>query len=134
MRNIYIDEALLNATGLLVVPELYTYIHEREPKPIVDGITNQIIVGPQYLQDQVEDNNDKLSVQSPPPTLISPIPVAAVVITVPLCTLTQPLLPYNINDGQIKFHKLRNKVVYNIGLYLREDFMGFGFSRFPEEL
>ncbi|KAA6366915.1 MAG: hypothetical protein EZS28_037558 [Streblomastix strix] len=45
------DEALLDAAGLSEFPELYAYIHEREPKPIVDGIANQIIVGPQYLQD-----------------------------------------------------------------------------------
>ncbi|KAA6403790.1 MAG: hypothetical protein EZS28_000683 [Streblomastix strix] len=134
MSNVYIDEALLDAAGLSEFPELYAYIHEREPKPIVDGITNQIIVGPQYLQDQVKDNDDKLSVQPPPPTPITPIAVAAEVITVPLYALTQPLLPYNIGDGGIKFYKLRNKVVYYIGLYLREDFMGFVFTSFPEEL
>ncbi|KAA6367478.1 MAG: hypothetical protein EZS28_036995, partial [Streblomastix strix] len=72
---------LLDAAGLSEFPELYAYIHVREPKPIVDGIVSQIIVGPQYLQDQVKDNDDKLSVQPPPPTLITPIPVVAEVIT-----------------------------------------------------
>ncbi|KAA6389568.1 MAG: hypothetical protein EZS28_014904 [Streblomastix strix] len=134
MSNVYIDEALLNSAGLSEFSELYVYIHEREPKPIVDGIANQIIVGPQYPQDQVKDNDNKLSVQPPPSTPITPIVVAAEVITVSLYTLTQPLLPYNIGDGGIKFYKLRNKVVYNIGLYLREDFMGFVFTSFPEEL
>ncbi|KAA6379155.1 MAG: hypothetical protein EZS28_025321 [Streblomastix strix] len=77
MSNVYIDEALLDAVGLSEFPELYDYIHESEPKPIVDGIANQIIVGPQYLQDQVKDYDDKLNVQPPSPTPITPIPVAA---------------------------------------------------------
>ncbi|KAA6308920.1 hypothetical protein EZS27_039503, partial [termite gut metagenome] len=51
MSNVYINEALLDAAGLSKFPELYAYIHEREPKSIVDGIANQIIIGPQYLQD-----------------------------------------------------------------------------------
>ncbi|KAA6336791.1 MAG: hypothetical protein EZS28_052844, partial [Streblomastix strix] len=58
MSNIYIDEALLDAVGLSEFPELYAYIHEREPKPIIDGIANQVIIGPQQLQDQVKDNDD----------------------------------------------------------------------------
>ncbi|KAA6396571.1 MAG: hypothetical protein EZS28_007904 [Streblomastix strix] len=134
MSNIYIDEALLDAASLSELSELYTYIHKREPKQIVDGIANQIIVGPQYLQDQVKDYDDKLSFYSPPPTPMTSIPVAVEVIIVSLYTLTQPLLPYNINDGGIKFFKLRNKVVYHIRLYLREDFMRFVFTSFPEEL
>ncbi|KAA6384310.1 MAG: hypothetical protein EZS28_020164 [Streblomastix strix] len=134
MSNIYIDEALLDAADLSEFQELYAYIHEREPKPIVDGIVNQIIFRPQYLQDQLKDNDDKLSVQPPFLTTITPMPVATEVITVQLCTLTQPLFPYNINDGGIKFYKLRNKVQCNILLYLREDFMGFVFTSFPEEL
>ncbi|KAA6398961.1 MAG: hypothetical protein EZS28_005514 [Streblomastix strix] len=74
----YIDEALLDAAGLTDFPELYAYIHEREPKPIIDGIANQITVGPQYLQDQVKDNDDKLQVPIPQP--IDPIPVPQVQI------------------------------------------------------
>ncbi|KAA6378236.1 MAG: hypothetical protein EZS28_026237, partial [Streblomastix strix] len=100
ISSVYIDEALLDATGLSKFPVLYAYIHERESKPIVDGIANQLIVGPQYLHDQVKDNDEKLSVQPLPPSPITPIPVAAEVITVPLYTLTQPLLPHNINNGR----------------------------------
>ncbi|KAA6359994.1 MAG: hypothetical protein EZS28_044479, partial [Streblomastix strix] len=33
--------------GLQEFPELYAYIHEGEPKPIVDGIANQTITVPQ---------------------------------------------------------------------------------------
>ncbi|KAA6393760.1 MAG: hypothetical protein EZS28_010710 [Streblomastix strix] len=87
-------------------PELYAYINDRQPKPIFDGIANQIIVGPKYLHVQVKENDDKLSVQPPHPTPIAPIPVATEGITVPLYTLTQPLLPYNIGDGRIQFYKL----------------------------
>ncbi|KAA6364158.1 MAG: hypothetical protein EZS28_040315, partial [Streblomastix strix] len=65
-----IDEALLDAAGLSEFPELYAYIHEREPKPIVDGIANQIIVGPQFFQDQVKDNDDKLNVQQIPQPIV----------------------------------------------------------------
>ncbi|KAA6399128.1 MAG: hypothetical protein EZS28_005341 [Streblomastix strix] len=133
MSNVYIDEVLLDAAGLSEFPELYACIHEREPKLIVDEITNHIIVGPQYLQDQVIDNFDKLRVKPPRPAPIMPVPVAAKVITVPLFTPTQPLLPYNINDGETKFYKLRNKVEYNIGQYLRKDMMGFVFTNFPKE-
>ncbi|KAA6371183.1 MAG: hypothetical protein EZS28_033291 [Streblomastix strix] len=134
MSKIYIDEALLDATGLLKFPELQAYILGREPKPIVDGIPNRIIVGSQYIQDQVKDNDDKLSVQPPTPTPITLIPVAAEVITLSLYTLTQRLLPYSFGDGGINFSELRNKVVFNIGLYLREDFMELVFTSFPEEL
>ncbi|KAA6370566.1 MAG: hypothetical protein EZS28_033907 [Streblomastix strix] len=49
--NVYNDEALLDAACLSEFPELYAYVHEREPKPIVDRIANQIIVGPYFLQD-----------------------------------------------------------------------------------
>ncbi|KAA6378380.1 MAG: hypothetical protein EZS28_026093 [Streblomastix strix] len=112
------DKALLDAAGLLEFPEYNAYIHEREPKPI----------------DQVKDNDDKLLIQPILPELIThPISVAAEIITIPLNALTQPLHLYNINDGGIKFYKLRNIVVHNIVLYLREDFMGFVFSSFPVE-
>ncbi|KAA6396131.1 MAG: hypothetical protein EZS28_008342 [Streblomastix strix] len=135
MSSIYIDEALLDAVGLSQFPELYAYIHEREPKQIVDGIANQIIVGPQYLQDFMKDNDDKLVVQPIPPEPITPPPqVAAEIKTIPLTRLIQHLFPYNINDGGIKFYQLRDKEVYNIGLSLRKDFMGFVFTSLPEEL
>ncbi|KAA6404392.1 MAG: hypothetical protein EZS28_000079 [Streblomastix strix] len=107
MSNVYIDEALKNAAGLSDFSELYAYIHDRESKPIVDGVTNQIIAGPQYLQDQVKDIEEKIFVQQTPPEPITqPIPDAAEIITIPITKLTQPLLLYNISDGRIKFHKL----------------------------
>ncbi|KAA6399773.1 MAG: hypothetical protein EZS28_004699 [Streblomastix strix] len=84
MSNVYIDEALLDAAGLSEFPELYAYIHECELKPIFEEIANHIIVGPQYLQDQVKVNDDKLSVQLPPPTPIILIPFAAEIITISL--------------------------------------------------
>ncbi|KAA6357792.1 MAG: hypothetical protein EZS28_046681, partial [Streblomastix strix] len=62
--------------------ELYAYIHELESKPIVDGIINQIIVRPQYFQDQLKENDVKLSVQPLLPITITPMPVAAEVTTV----------------------------------------------------
>ncbi|KAA6359774.1 MAG: hypothetical protein EZS28_044699, partial [Streblomastix strix] len=74
MSNVYIDEALLDAAGLSEFPELHAYIHEREPKPIIEGIANQIVVGPQYFQDQVKYNDDKLHVQ-PAPQHIVPIEI-----------------------------------------------------------
>ncbi|KAA6368327.1 MAG: hypothetical protein EZS28_036144 [Streblomastix strix] len=40
---------------------------------------------------------------------------------------------YNPADEYFYFYKLRNKVVYNIGLYLSNDFMGFVFTNFLEE-
>ncbi|KAA6353423.1 MAG: hypothetical protein EZS28_051050, partial [Streblomastix strix] len=111
-----IDEALLDAAGLSEFPELYAYIHEREPKPIVDGISNQIIVGPQYLQDQVKDNDDKLNVQ-PIPQLIVPIEIPQVqIFKIPKSQLAPNVQMYNPADEYFYFYKLRNKVVYNIGL------------------
>jgi hypothetical protein len=44
------------------------------------------------------------------------------------------VIPYDSSDGDFKFYKLRNKVVYNIGLYIRAEFMGYIFTNFPEEL
>ncbi|KAA6388644.1 MAG: hypothetical protein EZS28_015827 [Streblomastix strix] len=114
MSNVYIDEALLDAAELLEFPELYVYIHEREPKLIVDGIANQIIIRTQYHQDQVKDNDDKLNVYQIP----------------------QPIVPIEIPQFQIfKIPKRQlAKKLYNIGLYLSDDFMGFVFTNFLEEL
>ncbi|KAA6374557.1 MAG: hypothetical protein EZS28_029915, partial [Streblomastix strix] len=134
MSNVYIDEALLDAAGLSEFPELYAYIHEREPKPIVDEIANQITVGPQYLQDQVKDNDDKLNVQ-PIPQPIVPIEIPQVYIfKIPKSQLAPNVQMYNPADEYFYFYKLRNKVVYNIGRYLSIDFMGFVFTNFLEEL
>ncbi|KAA6402985.1 MAG: hypothetical protein EZS28_001490 [Streblomastix strix] len=134
MSNVYIDEALLDAAGLSDFPKLYAYIHEREPKPIVDGIANQIIVGPQYLQDQVKDNDDKLNVQ-PIPQHIVPIEIPQVQIFKILKSQLAPNVQmYNPADEYFYFYKLRNKVVYIIGRYLSIDFMGFVFTNFLEEL
>ncbi|KAA6372842.1 MAG: hypothetical protein EZS28_031632 [Streblomastix strix] len=134
MSNVYIDEALFDAAGLSKFPELYAYIHEREPKPIVDGMANQIIVGPQYFQDQVKDNDDKLNVQ-PIPQPIVPIEIPQVqIFKIPKSQLAANVQMYNPADEYFYFYKLRNKVVYNIGLYLSEDFMGFVFTNFLEEL
>ncbi|KAA6308919.1 hypothetical protein EZS27_039502 [termite gut metagenome] len=41
---------------------------------------------------------------------------------------------YNPADEYFYFYKLINKVVYNIGLYLSNDFMGFVFTNFLEDL
>ncbi|KAA6401374.1 MAG: hypothetical protein EZS28_003097 [Streblomastix strix] len=134
MSNVYIDEALLEAAGQSEFPEQYAYIHEREPKPIVDGIANQIIVGPQYLQDQVIDKDDKLNVQ-PIPQSIVPIEIPQVqIFKIPKRQLAPNVQIYNPANKYFYFYKLRNKVVYNIGLNLNNDFMGFVFTDFPEEL
>ncbi|KAA6358952.1 MAG: hypothetical protein EZS28_045521 [Streblomastix strix] len=134
MSNVYIDEALLDAAGLSDFPELYAYIHEREPKPIVDGITNQIIVGPQNIQDQVKDNDDKLNVQ-PIPQPIVPVEIPQVqIFKILKSQLAANVQMYNPADEYFYFYKLRNKVVYNIGLYLSNDFISFVFTNFLEEL
>ncbi|KAA6372308.1 MAG: hypothetical protein EZS28_032167, partial [Streblomastix strix] len=134
LSNVYIDEALLDAAGLSEFPELYAYIHECQPKPIIDGMANQIIVEPQYLQDQVKDNNDKLNVQ-PIPQPIAPIEIPQVqIFKIPKSQLAANVQMYNPTHEYFYFYKLRNKVVYNIGLYLTDDFMGFVFTNFLEEL
>ncbi|KAA6384118.1 MAG: hypothetical protein EZS28_020353, partial [Streblomastix strix] len=134
MSSVYIDEALLDAEGLSEFPELFAYIHEREPKPIVNGIANQIIVGPQYLQDQVKNIDDKLKIQ-PITQPIVPIEIPQVqIFKIPMSQLAANVQMYNLADEYSYFYKLRNKVVYNIGLYLSVDFMGFVFTSFLEEL
>ncbi|KAA6402483.1 MAG: hypothetical protein EZS28_001996 [Streblomastix strix] len=87
MSNKYIDEALHDAACLSEFQELYAYIHERESKLLVEGIANQIIVEPQFLQDYMKDNDDKLDVKPPPPTPMTPISAVAEVITIPLYAL-----------------------------------------------
>ncbi|KAA6365311.1 MAG: hypothetical protein EZS28_039164 [Streblomastix strix] len=134
MSNVYIDEALLDAAGLSEFPELYAYIHESEPKQIDEEIANQIIIGLQQLQDQVKDNDDKLNVQ-PIPQQIVPIEIPQVqIFKIPKSQLAPNVQMYNPADEYFYFYKLRNKVVYNIGLYLSNDFMGFVFTNFLEEL
>ncbi|KAA6379835.1 MAG: hypothetical protein EZS28_024638 [Streblomastix strix] len=134
MSNVYIDEELLDAAGLSEFPELYAYIHECEPKPIVDGLANQIIAGPQYPEDQMKDNDDKLIVQ-PITQPIVPIEIPQVqIFKIPKCQLAANVQIYNPADEYIYFYKLRNKVVYNIRLSLSDDFMGCVFTNFLEEL
>ncbi|KAA6365119.1 MAG: hypothetical protein EZS28_039354, partial [Streblomastix strix] len=128
------DEALLDAAGLSEFQELYAYIHEREHKPIVDGIANQIIIGPQYLQDQMKDNDDKLNVQPiPQPIALIEIPQVQI-FKISKSQLAPNVQMYNPADEYFYFHQLRHKVVYNIGLNLSNDFMGFVFTNFLEEL
>ncbi|KAA6400327.1 MAG: hypothetical protein EZS28_004144 [Streblomastix strix] len=134
MSNVYIDEALLDVVGLSQFPELQAYIHECEPKSIVDGIANQIIVVLQYLQDQVKDNDDKLNIL-PIPQPIVPIEIQQVkIFKIPKSQLAANVQMYNPADEYFYFYKLRNKVEYNNGLYLCNDFMGFVFTNFLEEL
>ncbi|KAA6390605.1 MAG: hypothetical protein EZS28_013867 [Streblomastix strix] len=82
----------------------------------------------------MKDIDDKLNVQPPSTTSITPKPVAAEIIIIPQYRLIQALRPFNINYGGIKFYQLRNKVVHNFGLQFREEFLGFVFASFPEEL
>ncbi|KAA6359946.1 MAG: hypothetical protein EZS28_044527, partial [Streblomastix strix] len=56
---VYIDEALLDAAGLMDFPELYAYIRERDPKPSVETAP-PVSVGEQTLQEQVKINADIL--------------------------------------------------------------------------
>ncbi|KAA6403219.1 MAG: hypothetical protein EZS28_001252 [Streblomastix strix] len=134
MSNVYIDEALLDAAGLSEFPELYVYIHELEPKPIADEIANQIIVGPQCLQDQVKDNDDKLNVLPiPQPSVPVEIPQVQI-FKIPKSQFAPNVQMYYPADEYFYFYMLRNKVVYNIGLYLSNDFMDFVFTNLLEEL
>ncbi|KAA6323288.1 MAG: hypothetical protein EZS28_054330, partial [Streblomastix strix] len=56
---VYIDEALLDAAGLMDFPELYAYIREREPRPPVETAP-PVPIGDQTLQEQVKINADIL--------------------------------------------------------------------------
>ncbi|KAA6397972.1 MAG: hypothetical protein EZS28_006498 [Streblomastix strix] len=134
MSNVYIDDALLDVAGLSEFPELYAYIPEREPKPNVDGINNQIIVGSQYLQDYVKDNDDKLNVQ-PIAQPIVPIEIPQVqIFKILKSQFAANVQMYNPAYDYFYFFKLKSKVVYNLGLYLSDDFMGFMLTNFLEEL
>ncbi|KAA6391608.1 MAG: hypothetical protein EZS28_012868 [Streblomastix strix] len=58
MYNVYLDEALLEAAGLLEFPEYYAYILERDQEPIPSA--QRIPIGEQTLQKQVKDDDDIL--------------------------------------------------------------------------
>ncbi|KAA6367944.1 MAG: hypothetical protein EZS28_036529, partial [Streblomastix strix] len=54
--SVYLDEALLEAAGLLEFPEYYAYIIERDQEPVPQA--QRIPIGQQTLQKQVKDNDD----------------------------------------------------------------------------
>ncbi|KAA6362855.1 MAG: hypothetical protein EZS28_041618, partial [Streblomastix strix] len=56
--SVYLDEALLEAAGLLEFPEYYAYIIERDQEPVPPA--QRIPIGEQTLQKQVKDNDDIL--------------------------------------------------------------------------
>ncbi|KAA6372512.1 MAG: hypothetical protein EZS28_031961, partial [Streblomastix strix] len=56
--SVYLDEALLEAAGLLEFPEYYAYIIERDQGPVPPA--QRIPIGEQTLQKQVKDNDDIL--------------------------------------------------------------------------
>ncbi|KAA6358324.1 MAG: hypothetical protein EZS28_046149, partial [Streblomastix strix] len=57
--TVYIDEALLDAAGLMDFPELYAYIKERDSQPPIETAP-PVPVGEQTLQEQVKINADIL--------------------------------------------------------------------------
>ncbi|KAA6358664.1 MAG: hypothetical protein EZS28_045809 [Streblomastix strix] len=58
MFSVYLDEALLEAAGLLEFLEYYAYIIERDQEPVPPA--QRIPVGEQTLQKQVKGNDDIL--------------------------------------------------------------------------
>ncbi|KAA6390510.1 MAG: hypothetical protein EZS28_013962 [Streblomastix strix] len=56
--SVYLDEALLQAAGLLEFPEYYVYIIERDQEPVPPA--QRIPIGQQILLKQVKDNDDIL--------------------------------------------------------------------------
>ncbi|KAA6384300.1 MAG: hypothetical protein EZS28_020173 [Streblomastix strix] len=56
--SVYLDEALLEAAGLLEFPEYYVYIIERDQEPVPP--IQRIPIEKQTLQKQVKDNDDIL--------------------------------------------------------------------------
>ncbi|KAA6370436.1 MAG: hypothetical protein EZS28_034037 [Streblomastix strix] len=56
--SVYLDEALLEAAGLLEIPEYYAYIIERYQEPVLPA--ERVPIGEQTLQKQVKDNDDIL--------------------------------------------------------------------------
>ncbi|KAA6380505.1 MAG: hypothetical protein EZS28_023968 [Streblomastix strix] len=56
--SVYLDEALLEAAGLLKFPEYYSYIIERDQEPVPPA--QRIPIGEQTLQKQVKNNDDIL--------------------------------------------------------------------------
>ncbi|KAA6369052.1 MAG: hypothetical protein EZS28_035422 [Streblomastix strix] len=59
IMTVCIDEALLDAAGLMDFPELYAYVREREPRPSFKTAP-PVPVGEQTLQEQVKINADIL--------------------------------------------------------------------------
>ncbi|KAA6394653.1 MAG: hypothetical protein EZS28_009820 [Streblomastix strix] len=59
MSNAYIDEKLLDATGLSDFPELYAYINERYPMPSGE-LSHPVPIEDQTPQQQVKNNDDTI--------------------------------------------------------------------------
>ncbi|KAA6384026.1 MAG: hypothetical protein EZS28_020449 [Streblomastix strix] len=124
---IYIDEALLDAAGLMDFPELYAYIREREPRPPVETAP-PVPVGEQTLQEQVKINADIL--ENTNDVFVPPEPNMPVKIDYGQQIVNKPFI---FNEMQPTLIVYGDRVTLNCFLTIKQQFKGYVFNSYPQE-
>ncbi|KAA6378281.1 MAG: hypothetical protein EZS28_026191, partial [Streblomastix strix] len=124
---VYIDEALLDAAGLMDFPELYAYIKERDPKPPIETAP-PVPVGEQTLQEQVKINADIL--ENTNEVFVPPEPNMPVKIDYGQQIVNKPFI---FNEMQPTLIIYGDRVTLNCFLTIKQQFKGYVFNSYPQE-
>ncbi|KAA6352747.1 MAG: hypothetical protein EZS28_051727, partial [Streblomastix strix] len=125
--TVYIDEALLDAAGLMDFPELYAYIRERKPRPPVETAP-PVPIGDQTLQEQVKINADIL--ENTNEEFVPPEPNMPVKIDYGQQIVNKPFI---FNEMQPTLIVYGDRVTLNCFLTVKQQFKGYVFNSYPLE-
>ncbi|KAA6398151.1 MAG: hypothetical protein EZS28_006324 [Streblomastix strix] len=125
--KVHIDEALLDAAGLMDFPELYAYVREREPRPPVETAP-PVPIEEQTLQEQVKINadiheNSKEAFISPEPNMPVKIDYGSQIIN--------KLFVFNEISPSLAVYG--DRVTLNCFVTIKYQFKGFVFNSYPQE-
>ncbi|KAA6395139.1 MAG: hypothetical protein EZS28_009335 [Streblomastix strix] len=125
--TVYIDEALLDAAGLMDFPELYAYIKEKDPKPPTETAP-PVPIGEQTLQEQVKisadilENTNEVFVPSEPNMPVKIDYVQQIVNK-----------PFDFNEMQPTLIVYGDRVTLNCFVTIKQQFKGYVFNSYPHE-
>ncbi|KAA6353360.1 MAG: hypothetical protein EZS28_051113, partial [Streblomastix strix] len=125
--TVYIDEALLDAAGLMDFPELYAYIRERDSQPPVETAP-PVPVGEQTLQEQVKINADIL--ENTNEVFVPPEPNLPVKIDYGQQIVNKPFI---FNEMQPTLIVYGDRVTLNCFVTIKQQFKGYIFNSYPQE-
>ncbi|KAA6360099.1 MAG: hypothetical protein EZS28_044374, partial [Streblomastix strix] len=127
IMTVYIDEALLDAAGLMDFSELYAYIRERESRPPIETAP-PVPVGEQILQEQVKINTDIL--ENTNDVFVSPVPNIPVKIDYGQQIVNKPFV---YNEMQPILIVNGERFTLNCFVTIKQQFKGYVFNSYPQE-